>query len=90
VLWFCSTVGGPPENAKQVLEEVLLCIAFGTVPGFALLCIACLLQLIVESVVAALRSNRARSHGQDAPRASGNPVGLPKNSSQSDYPSPPA
>ncbi len=46
-----STIGGPPEELYQVLEELLLCLAFGAVWGApAALGVTCLLQFIVDSL----------------------------------------
>jgi len=53
--FFCaiSTVGGPPEDLHQVLEELLLCLAFGAIFGGPVaLGVACLLEFMVDLLAA--------------------------------------
>ena len=57
--FFCaiSTVGGPPEDLYQVLEELTLCLAFGAVLGGPIaLGVTCLLQFIVNLLAATQQS----------------------------------
>jgi hypothetical protein len=65
---FCavSAVGGTPENVCQLLEEVLLCAVFGTIPGLVLFGVTCLLQFVVTSLDVAPPSETRASKNEVA------------------------